>query len=629
MPITFTCLGLCFGTLLFAQVDTDGDLNADITDPFPGDPLQGGVYVGGTITYDVLMTGDLDATGFTGTVIIIAADGVTFDGNGHQIIAPDTGTVMLVNNQVNVTIVNVNSPGTGSGSGLELLSSSGNTVTGSDFSSHRFPISINGGGSNTIDGNNCSNGGTGINVTGSAGNLILNNLITNCLSRGIGISSSSGSQIFHNNIFSNNLNLFSDQPIELSFNGEGNFWGHDCSAPALFVGGVDSNDPNVIDSNPYGIQDGWLNPQVTPGCPPIKNTAPIIVSISAPIDPVEVNTQINASADFTDPDVNDIHTAVWDWGDNTTSSGTVDQVADTVSGSHTYTSAGVYTVTLTVTDSFEESDLDTFQFVVIYDPDAGFVTGGGWIDSPPGAYTPDPLLIGKANFGFVSKYKKGQSIPDGNTQFNFHVADLNFSSTEYEWLVIAGPNAKYKGSGTINNSGNYGFMLTGRDGQANGGGGVDRFRIKIWDKDAGDEVVYDNQLGDADDVDATDAIEGGSIVIHSQGQSKIAVNFDQSDKFGLSSLPEDYALLQNYPNPFNPETEIYFQLPDANHVVVAIFNTRGQEIRRLVDGNYAAGYHSLRWDGMDNRGNPVSSGVYLYQLKTAAFSQVRKMSLMR
>jgi flagellar hook assembly protein FlgD len=64
-------------------------------------------------------------------------------------------------------------------------------------------------------------------------------------------------------------------------------------------------------------------------------------------------------------------------------------------------------------------------------------------------------------------------------------------------------------------------------------------------------------------------------------------------------------------------------------VVVAIFNTRGQEIRRLVDRKYAAGYHSLLWNGMDNNGNPVSSGVYLYQLRTATFSQVKKMSLLR
>jgi len=153
--------------------------------------------------------------------------------------------------------------------------------------------------------------------------------------------------------------------------------------------------------------------------------------------------------------------------------------------------------------------------VVVYDPSAGFVTGGGWIDSLEGAYTSDPSLTGKANFGFVAKYQKGADIPSGETQFQFKVADLNFHSTSYQWLVIARAKAQFKGSGTINGAGDYGFMLTAIDGQINGGGGVDKFRIKIWDTQT-DEVIYDNQIGDADDNDVTQAIGGGSIVIHAK-----------------------------------------------------------------------------------------------------------------
>jgi predicted GH43/DUF377 family glycosyl hydrolase len=97
----------------------------------------------------------------------------------------------------------------------------------------------------------------------------------------------------------------------------------------------------------------------------------------------------------------------------------------------------------------------------------------------------------------------------------------------------------------------------------------------------------------------------------------------------IVDVPLEYSLAQNYPNPFNPETEVYFQLPEVTQVVVTIFNTRGQETRRLTDINYAAGYHSVRWDGMDNQGNPVSSGVYLYQLRTNNFTRVKKMSLIR
>ena len=58
--------------------------------------------------------------------------------------------------------------------------------------------------------------------------------------------------------------------------------------------------------------------------------------------------------------------------------------------------------------------------------------------------------MGKANFGFVSKYQKGAKVPTGETEFQFKAGDLNFHSTAYEWLVIAGAKAQYKGIGTVN-----------------------------------------------------------------------------------------------------------------------------------------------------------------------------------
>ena len=93
-----------------------------------------------------------------------------------------------------------------------------------------------------------------------------------------------------------------------------------------------------------------------------------------------------------------------------------------------------------------------YQFVVIYDTSAGFVTGGGWMISPPGAYVGNPALTGKANFGFVSKYQKGANVPTGDTEFQFQAGGFNFKSTVYEWLVISGSKAQYKGSGTVNGS---------------------------------------------------------------------------------------------------------------------------------------------------------------------------------
>ena len=83
----------------------------------------------------------------------------------------------------------------------------------------------------------------------------------------------------------------------------------------------------------------------------------------------------------------------------------------------------------------------------------------------------------------------------------------------YQWLVVTGPRAQYKGDGTINREGEYGFLLTAIDGQINGGGGEDKFRIKIWDK-VTDEIVYDNQMGAADTDEPATILGGGNIVIH-------------------------------------------------------------------------------------------------------------------
>jgi len=166
--------------------------------------------------------------------------------------------------------------------------------------------------------------------------------------------------------------------------------------------------------------------------------------------------------------------------------------------------SGVYDLCVRGVDNYWNRGEPACIMLVVYDPDAGFVTGGGWIDSPEGAYKLDQSLTGKASFGFVSKYKKGASIPEGNTEFQFKAGNLNFHSTSYDWLVVTGSNyARFKGSGTINGSGDYTFMLWAGDGEP------DTFCIKIWYEDGGTEdIVYDNGMNQA--------IGGGSIVVHTK-----------------------------------------------------------------------------------------------------------------
>jgi len=201
--------------------------------------------------------------------------------------------------------------------------------------------------------------------------------------------------------------------------------------------------------------------------------------------------------------------ALWDFDD-----GNVEPQPDvtspgTVTATHTYDSAGVYTVVFSATD--DEDSAGGNIVVVVYEPTGGFVTGGGWIWSPQ-SDLPYMNVEGKANFGFVSKYKKGATTPTGQTEFVFKAGELNFHSSSYQWLVVAGPHAKFKGDGTINGEGGCGFMLTATDGQVSGGGSRDKFRIEIWDK-ATDLPIYDNQWGEDDDAEGAE-IEGGSIIVH-------------------------------------------------------------------------------------------------------------------
>jgi hypothetical protein len=108
------------------------------------------------------------------------------------------------------------------------------------------------------------------------------------------------------------------------------------------------------------------------------------------------------------------------------------------------------------------------------------------------------------------------------------------------------------------------------------------------------------------------------------------------DNFGQA--PIDFALERNYPNPFNrstersrqsPATTIRYQLPKTTQVVLKIYNTFGQEVRTLVNARQPAGVNTVVWDGRDQSGKEVSSGIYIYRIQTGESVQSRKMSFVR
>jgi hypothetical protein len=95
------------------------------------------------------------------------------------------------------------------------------------------------------------------------------------------------------------------------------------------------------------------------------------------------------------------------------------------------------------------------------------------------------------------------------------------------------------------------------------------------------------------------------------------------------NAPTSFALFQNQPNPFNPETKISYYLPQACQVKLTIYNVLGQKVRALFDGHQEAGTQSLSWNGKDDDGNQLSSGIYFYRLQADDFIQTRKMSLVK
>ncbi|MCH7679877.1 carboxypeptidase regulatory-like domain-containing protein, partial [candidate division KSB1 bacterium] len=93
----------------------------------------------------------------------------------------------------------------------------------------------------------------------------------------------------------------------------------------------------------------------------------------------------------------------------------------------------------------------------------------------------------------------------------------------------------------------------------------------------------------------------------------------------MNVIPTAYSIEQNYPNPFNPSTTIRYSLPEKTHVRLKIFDTLGGEVRVLFDGEQLQGEHQSSWNGRDNFGRRVASGVYFYRIETAAFRKTTKM----
>ena len=282
-----------------------------------------------------------------------------------------------------------------------------------------------------------------------------------------------------------------------------------------YVGQCYNNKLDLTSADDVGVTFGWstdgINATLT-----AQNVAPVCGPITVPASPIILGSPTAVSAPFTDPDVLDTHTAVWSWGDGKSSAGTVTESngSGTVAGTHTYAAAGLYTVSLKVTDNDGASGTCTAtQYVIVYNSCKGCVCGCGAIDSPAGAFPKNPKAVGKATFSFTAGLATRRHVRRASTQFQLRSGSLLFRACNIEWLRIAGPWAQFEGTGTVNCVRGYRFWVTAIDGNVPGGGGTDKFRIRIVQIASG-TVIYDNQIGDTTPLElsmAATVLSSGSI----------------------------------------------------------------------------------------------------------------------
>ena len=260
------------------------------------------------------------------------------------------------------------------------------------------------------------------------------------------------------------------------------------------------------------------------GAPRLDAVAPLVTNVVAtPNNPMAVNTAAVLTAAVDDTATGDSSIASAEvqidggaWMPMKASDGAFDEPTESVQVSlGPFANAGALHVCVRGTDAAGNTSAPTCILLVAFDPAAGFVTGGGWIDSPASACpTFCRGAAGRAQVSFVSRYQKGASIPTGETSFDFQAGNLRFKSSSYQWLVVNGRGAvaQYEGSGSVNGVSGYGFRLTVYD-AALTGVGSDGIRMKITDSS---RAIYDNKAGSNDDNARanTQRISGGNIVIH-------------------------------------------------------------------------------------------------------------------
>jgi hypothetical protein len=195
------------------------------------------------------------------------------------------------------------------------------------------------------------------------------------------------------------------------------------------------------------------------------------------------------------------------------------------------------------------------------------------------------------------------------------VFEYNPDEITFEDVNWAEPFNNFMKEIIVDESGNIQFAIAGASAVAEDGY-MATLQFTIIDEDGLDYT----------DVRLVDLRINEEDVVKIASTATLSRSLSTDDRIGI---PDVFALKQNYPNPFNPVTRILYDIPDASFVTITIYDLLGRQVRTLVSRYEEPGFKSIVWNATNNRGMPVSAGMYLYSIKADEFRQTRKMLLLK